>query len=57
MYLDDRPMDIEYKVDKVGNITVWENDSTVAFDGSVNVTFWVHTDADVLEKALDLTIY
>ena len=57
MDLDDRPMDIEYTVDKVGNITVRENDSTVAFDGSVNVTFWVHTDADVLEKALDLTIY
>lgn len=55
-YGDNKPIDIEYKLDKVGNFSIRQDDSTLSFDGSVSVNFWVHTDANETDKALDLEI-
>lgn len=39
-------MSIEYKLDKVGNFSIRENDSTLSFDGTVEIKFWVETIQD-----------
>ena len=43
-------------MEKVGNISIRENDSTISFDGSGSITFWVHTDTNSIEKALELEV-
>ena len=43
-YGENKPIDIEYRLDKVGNFSIRKNDDTVSFDGSVSVNLWVHTE-------------
>ena len=56
MYQENKPIDIEYRFEKCGNFSVRENHDTVAFDITVRVIFWVHSDENVIEKAIDLNI-
>lgn len=45
-YGENKLIDIEYKLDKVGNFSIHKDDSTLSFDGSVSVNFWVHSDVN-----------
>lgn len=55
-YGENKPIDIEYRLDKVGNFSVHQDDETFSFDGSVSVNFWVITEPGQKEKALDLSL-
>lgn len=55
-YGDNKPIDIEYNLEKVGNFSIRKDDSTLSFDGSVNLKFWVETEPTKSEDAMTLTM-
>ena len=55
-YGENKLIDIEYKLDKVGNFSIKQDDSTLSFDGSISVNFWVNTAPDQKDKALEMDV-
>jgi len=55
-YGDNKPMDIEYNLDQVGNFSARESDSTLSFDGAISVNFWVELNDTAKEKAVAIEL-
>lgn len=55
-YGADKLIDVEYQLDKVGNFSVFQDNDTFAFDGSITIKLWVNTEPGQKEKAMDLKL-
>jgi hypothetical protein len=53
---ENKPVSIEYNLDKVGNFSIREDDDTISFDVSVTLNLFVMTAPGVRERALDLKL-
>lgn len=53
-YGKDKPVDIEYRLDRVGNFIMKEADQTLGLDGDVHVKFWVETNDTAKDCAVDI---
>jgi len=51
-----KPVDIEYKLERLGNFSMRENDSTLSFTGDLALKFWVETSDTDKDVAVDLTL-
>jgi len=58
-YGDNKPINLEFNLDNVGNFSIREDDSTLSFDGSVSIKFWVVQDPyqnPNIETAIDVQV-
>ena len=46
LYGRDKKVDVEYKLDSVGNFTIKKYPGDVGFDGSLSIRIWVETGPD-----------
>lgn len=49
------PVDIEYKLERAGDVKMKENDQTMSFDGDMSVKFWVNMANATKEVAVAIT--
>ena len=51
-----KPVHVEYKLERLGDFAMRENDSTMSFAGDLALKFWVETSETAKDLAVDLTL-